>query len=48
MAVESFSFLSVSCALVKAIGNARLAFIAGLFAVGAEETGGAQRAMTFL
>jgi hypothetical protein len=45
MAVESFSFLSVSCGQVILIGNARTAFIAGTFAVGAEATGGAQHAI---
>ena len=45
MAVESFSFLFVSCGQVFLIGNARIAFIAGLFAVGAEATGGAQHAI---
>ena len=45
MAVESFSFLSVSFGQVLAIGNARTAFIAGKFAVGAAATGGAQHAV---
>ena len=34
MAVETYSLLSVSCGQVFLIGNARLAFIAGTFAVG--------------
>ena len=45
MAVENFSFLSDSCDLVFLIGNARVAFIAGLFAVIADQAGGAQRAI---
>ena len=45
MAVESFSFLFVSCDLVKFFGNARTAFIAGLFVVDAEAAGVAQRAI---
>jgi hypothetical protein len=45
IAVESFSFLSVSCDQVFVIGNARLAFIAGPIAVGTEATGGTQRAI---
>ena len=44
-AVESFSFLFVSCDLVKFFGNARIAFIAGLFVVDAEAGGVAQRAV---
>jgi hypothetical protein len=43
--VENYFFLSVSCDLVKLIGNARLAFIAGLFVVDADQAGVAQRAM---
>jgi hypothetical protein len=45
MAVESFSFLFVSWDLVKFFGNARIAFIAGLFVVDAEAAGVAQRAI---
>ena len=44
MAVESFSFLFESTGQVVAIGNARNSFIAGTFAVGTEDTGGAQHA----
>jgi hypothetical protein len=43
--VESFSFLFVSCDLVTFFGNARIAFIAGLFVVDAEAAGVAQRAI---
>ena len=45
MAVESFSFLSVSIDLVFEIGNARIAVIAGLFVVFADHAGGAHRAI---
>jgi hypothetical protein len=49
MAVESFSFLFVSCDLVTFFGSARIAVIAGLFpfVVDAEAAGAAQRAIRF-
>ena len=45
MAVESFSFLFVSSGQVVAIGLARIALIAGRFAVGADCAGGAHHAV---
>jgi hypothetical protein len=47
MAVESFSFLFVSCGqvLVVAIGLANIALIAGPIAVGADHAGGARHAI---
>jgi hypothetical protein len=48
MAVESFSFLSVSCGQVFLIGSARIAFIAGLVAVDADHAGGASSFLVLL
>jgi hypothetical protein len=45
MAVENYFFLSVSCDLVTLVGNARIAYIAGLFVVDADHAGVAQRAI---